>query len=153
MTQPRRFRWLRFLFGTLLILVLGVLLAGWYLIAGSRAQLDGEVRLRGPKDAVCDHPRRAGYGDPEGQSRDDVSFALGYVHGQERFFAMDLMRRLPAGELSELVGAKALDTDINHRRHRLRSVAEAAYAHWLLLKNTRWICTRQASTLASPICT
>ncbi|WP_243047428.1 penicillin acylase family protein [Dyella sp. RRB7] len=128
MTQARRFRWLRYLIGTLLILVVGVLLAGWYLIAGSRAQLDGEVRLAGLKDAVSITRDALGTVTLKGQSRDDVSFALGYVHGQERFFAMDLMRRLPAGELSELVGAKALDTDINHRRHRLRSVAEAAYA-------------------------
>ena len=128
MTQPRRFRWLRYLIGTLSILVIGVLLAGWYLIAGSRAQLDGEVRLAGLKDAVSITRDALGTVTLKGQSRDDVSFALGYVHGQERFFAMDLMRRLPAGELSELVGAKALDTDINHRRHRLRSVAEAAYA-------------------------
>lgn len=128
MTQARRFRWLRYLIGTLLILVIGVLLAGWYLIAGSRAQLDGEVRLAGLKDAVSITRDALGTVTLKGQSRDDVSFALGYVHGQERFFAMDLMRRLPAGELSELVGAKALDTDINHRRHRLRSVAEAAYA-------------------------
>jgi penicillin amidase len=41
---------------------------------------------------------------------------------------MDLMRRVAAGELSELVGAAALDTDIKHRRHRLRAVAQAAYA-------------------------
>ena len=128
MTQPRRFRWLRYLISTLLILVIGVLLAGWYLLAGSRAQLDGEVRLAGLKDAVSITRDALGTVTLKGQSRDDVSFALGYVHGQERFFAMDLMRRLPAGELSELVGAKALDTDLNHRRHRLRSVAEAAYA-------------------------
>ena len=47
MTQPRRFRWLRFLLGTLVILVLGVFVAVWFLLAGSHAQLDGEVRLGG----------------------------------------------------------------------------------------------------------
>ena len=41
---------------------------------------------------------------------------------------MDLMRRVAAGELSELVGPAALEVDINHRRHRLRAVVEAAYA-------------------------
>lgn len=128
MTRPRRFRWLRTLVGTLLILLLGAFIAGWYLLAGSRARLDGEVHLPGLSDAVAISRDARGTATLQGKSRDDISYALGYVHGQERFFAMDLMRRLPAGELSELFGAKALDTDINHRRHRLRSVAEAAYA-------------------------
>ncbi|WP_430390784.1 penicillin acylase family protein [Dyella sp. 20L07] len=128
MTQPRRFRWLRYLIGTLLILIIGALATGWFLLAGSRARLDGEVHVAGVKDAVAISRDGLGTATLQGKSRDDISYALGYVHAQERFFAMDLMRRLPAGELSELVGAKALDTDINHRRHRLRSVAEAAYA-------------------------
>ena len=128
MTQPRRFRWFRFLLGTLLVLIVGALAVGGYLLAGSRARLDGEVRVKGIGDAVAITRDALGTATLQGKSRDDVTYALGYVHGQERFFAMDLMRRLPAGELSELVGAKALDTDINHRRHRLRSVAQAAYA-------------------------
>ncbi|WP_243039579.1 penicillin acylase family protein [Dyella sedimenti] len=128
MTPSRRFRWPRYLLGTLLILIVGAFAAGWYLLAGSLARLDGEVHLAGPSDAVAINRDALGIATLQGKSRDDVSYALGYVHAQERFFAMDLMRRLPAGELSELVGAKALDTDINHRRHRLRSVAQAAYA-------------------------
>ncbi|RAO77447.1 penicillin acylase family protein [Dyella jiangningensis] len=128
MTQPRRFRWLRYLIGTLLVLIVGALAAVWFLLAGSRARLDGEVRVAGLGDAVSITRDALGTATLQGKSRDDISYALGYVHGQERFFAMDLMRRLPAGELSELVGAKALDTDINHRRHRLRAVAQAAYA-------------------------
>jgi penicillin amidase len=63
-----------------------------------------------------------------GKDRTDISYALGYVHAQERFFEMDLMRRMAAGELSALVGPAALPSDLNHRRHRLRAVAEAAYA-------------------------
>jgi len=128
MTQRRRFRWFRYLIGTLLVLVLGVFIAVWFVLAGSRAQLDGEVQVNGIGDAVAVTRDALGTTTFQGKSRDDVTYAMGYVHGQERFFAMDLMRRLPAGELSELVGAKALDTDINHRRHRLRSVAQAAYA-------------------------
>ncbi|WP_201313997.1 penicillin acylase family protein [Dyella sp. EPa41] len=128
MTPSRRFRWLRYLVGTVLILIVGLLAAGWFLLAGSRAKLDGEVRVAALGDAVSITRDALGTATLQGKSRDDISYALGYVHGQERFFAMDLMRRLPAGELSELVGAKALDTDINHRRHRLRAVAQAAYA-------------------------
>ena len=43
-------------------------------------------------------------------SRTDLAYATGYAHAQDRFFQMDLSRRLAAGELSELFGAVALKT-------------------------------------------
>ena len=54
----------------------------------------------------------------------DEARALGFVHGQERFFQMDLMRRAGAGELAALVGAPALPIDRARRAHLLRSTAE-----------------------------
>ena len=63
-----------------------------------------------------------------GQSRDDVTWALGFVHAQERFFEMDLMRRSAAGELAELFGTAALPIDRRARVHRMRARAEAGLA-------------------------
>jgi len=40
-----------------------------------------------------------------------VAYALGFVHAQERFFQMDLLRRAAAGELSALVGDLAISKD------------------------------------------
>ncbi|WP_266169407.1 penicillin acylase family protein [Dyella subtropica] len=128
MTTQRRFRWLRFLLLTLLMLVIGVVATGWYLLAGSRAKLDGDIAAAGLQDSVSISRDALGTATIQGKNRDDVGFALGYVHAQERYFAMDLMRRLPAGELAELIGPAARDTDLNHRRHRLRATVEAAYA-------------------------
>jgi penicillin G amidase len=125
--MKRRFRWFRALIVLILILAIGLLATGWWLLAGSRAQLNGERRVADIGRAVTINRDALGVVTLTGQSRDDVGYALGYVHAQERFFEMDLMRRLAAGELSELFGPAALDTDINHRRHRLRAVAEAAY--------------------------
>ena len=98
MTQRRRFRWFRYLIGTLLVLVLGVFIAVWFVLAGSRAQLDGEVQVNGIGDAVAVTRDALGTTTFQGKSRDDVTYAMGYVHGQERFFAMDLMRRQPAAQ-------------------------------------------------------
>ncbi|GAB2569231.1 penicillin acylase family protein [Dyella jejuensis] len=128
MTTQARFRWLRALLILVLILASGLFATGWWLLAGSRAQLDGELQVAGLGHAVTIRRDALGTVTIDGQSRDDVTFALGYVHAQERFFPMDLMRRMAAGELSELVGPAALDTDLNHRRHRLRAVVQAAYA-------------------------
>lgn len=110
---------------TLLLIASGTL---WWLLAGSRARLDGTVQLVGLSAPVSVQRDALGTATLTGKSRADLSYALGYVHAQERFFEMDLMRRMPAGELAALVGPAALNTDLNHRRHRLRTVANAAYA-------------------------
>ena len=59
-------------------------------------------------------------------NRRDAAKLLGFVHAQDRFFQMDLLRRTAAGELAELLGPAALPLDRTHRRLRLREVAHAA---------------------------
>ena len=56
-------------------------------------------------------------------TRLDAYFAEGYLHAQNRYTQMDLSRRFAAGELSELVGAAAVDRDRNARRYRMRQTA------------------------------
>ncbi len=46
-----------------------------------------------------------------GSSLNDVVFAQGYVHAQDRLWQMELNRRTAKGELSEIFGKLALDTD------------------------------------------
>lgn len=69
--------------------------------------------------------RRDSQGVPhiEGRTLDDVFFAQGYVVAQDRLFQMELGRRLAAGELAEVIGARALEPDIESRRLRLRRLA------------------------------
>ncbi len=52
--------------------------------------------------------------------------ATGFLHAQERFFQMDLLRRSPAGELAALFGRPALEMDREVRPLRLRLVARRA---------------------------
>ncbi len=101
--------------------------AGWWLLASSRAQLDGQRALPGLHDRVTLQRDALGTLTVTGADRADLSYALGFVHAQERFFAMDLMRRAAAGELAALLGPRALPLDLDHRRHRLRAVVHAAY--------------------------
>jgi len=44
-------------------------------------------------------------------NEEDLSFALGYCHAQDRFFQMDMARRSIRGMLSEIIGPSALNTD------------------------------------------
>ena len=124
----RRWRLWHGLLLALLVLVLVVFATGWWLLGGSRARLDGQHTLAGLSASVRLSRDALGTVTLQGQNRGDLSYALGYVHAQERFFEMDLMRRVSAGELAALVGSAALPSDLNHRRHRLRAVVEAAYA-------------------------
>ncbi|MFC7001958.1 penicillin acylase family protein [Pseudobowmanella zhangzhouensis] len=65
----------------------------YLLLRASLPALDGQVKSTYLSDAVTVKRDALGSADIFAQSRDDLAFATGYVHGQERFFQMDLMRR------------------------------------------------------------
>ncbi|MEX5744155.1 penicillin acylase family protein [Massilia sp. X63] len=109
----------------LLLLALG---AGWLYLRASLAQLDGERRTPGLHAPVTVARDAAGVPLISGANRPDVAYATGFVHAQERFFQMDLLRRTAAGELAELFGPRALPLDRARRLHRFRARAQAALA-------------------------
>ena len=102
------------------LLLLAIATIGW-LLRGSLPKLDGEVSLPGLSAPVSILRDTLGVATIEAASEIDAMRALGYVHAQERYFEMDLMRRTAAGELAGLFGARALETDIGHRMHRFRA--------------------------------
>ncbi len=109
---------------TLLFLIMAMVTAGWLLLAGSLPRYEGEQPLTGLLQSVTVDRDSAGNVTLTGDNRLDLARALGYVHAQERFFEMDLLRRKAAGELAELFGSLALPVDRNARRHRFRSRAQ-----------------------------
>jgi penicillin amidase len=121
-------RWIRRVALALIVIVVIALAIGWRLLAGSRPQTDGTVTVPGLSSPVTIVRDAGGIPTITAQNRRDLASALGYVHGQERFFQMDLQRRDAAGELAALVGPKALPHDENHRRHRFRALAERVLA-------------------------
>jgi penicillin amidase len=84
-------------------------------------------RLRAPikSPATIDRDQ---YGVPHIQAGDweDAIFLQGYVTAQDRMWQMDALRRLAAGELSEVAGRAALESDQESRRLRMRRMAEDA---------------------------
>lgn len=117
-------RWLGRIFVTLLLLIAIAALVAWLLLAGSRPQLDGTLSLRGLSAPLTVSRDARGTPTIEARDRNDAAYGLGFLHGQERFFQMDLLRRNAAGELSGLVGKAALKVDEKHRIHRFRALAE-----------------------------
>jgi penicillin amidase len=128
---PGRRRWPRVvgvLAGLLVVLAAGG--AFWLRsrLVASLPQLAGEVRLPGLAAAVVLERDALGVPTVRAGSRIDAVRALGFVHAQDRFFQMDLLRRQSAGELAELFGPKVVAADRRRRVHRFRAVAERVLA-------------------------
>lgn len=135
----RGVKWLFWLLGVLLewvptalvVAVLVALVGGGYWayrqLHDSLPQLAGELAAAGLESAVS--VERDGLGIPtlRAKSRRDLAYATGFVHGQDRFFMMDLLRRTAAGELSELVGPGPIEADREVRVHQFRKRALAVH--------------------------
>ena len=103
------------------IAVLTVVL--FLLVRASLPQLSGDLRVQGLHSRVTIERDAAGIPTITGSDREDLAFATGFAHGQDRFFQMDLIRRQAAGELAEIFGEVALETDKRNRFHRFRQRA------------------------------
>jgi penicillin amidase len=95
-----------------------------YLLRKPLPALDGEIRLKGltaPVEIVRDR-----WGIPHISARDalDAFFGQGFCHAQDRLWQMELVRRLAAGRLSEVLGKDALDVDRFQRRLGLHRAAQ-----------------------------
>lgn len=94
----------------------------------SLPQTRGVVYLRGlqaPAEVIRD---RWGIPHIYAESNEDLFFAQGYVHAQDRLWQMEFQRRLGSGQLAELVGARALYADRFTRILGFRRAAEAGAA-------------------------
>ncbi len=120
-------RWLVRAGAAFLVALVLALAAAWLLLLGSRPRLDGTQTLSRLSAPVTIRRDALGVATLSARNRADLAFALGYVHAQERFFQMDLLRRLAAGDLAALVGPAALPTDRANRPYRFRALL-AAYA-------------------------
>jgi penicillin amidase len=85
--------------------------------------LNGKKTVFGLQNTALIERDNQGIATIKAKSREDIAVATGFVHAQERFFQMDLLRRNSAGELASLFGALALETDKSIRRHRFRERA------------------------------
>ena len=109
-----------------LVVSVGAVLWTRHELRASLPLLDGHFQVAGLTAPVTVVRDALGIPTIHGQTRVDVARATGFLHAQDRFFQMDLTRRRAAGELSELVGRRALAVDRRIRWHRFRAEAEAA---------------------------
>ncbi|GAA3515464.1 penicillin acylase family protein [Aeromicrobium panaciterrae] len=116
----------------LAVLVSAALIAGsvfaFVTVRKSFPDTSGEVRVNALKSDVT--VKRDDKGIPQiyADNAEDLFFAQGYVHAQDRFYEMDFRRHVTAGRLAELVGDGALDTDKYVRTLGWRRVAQKEVA-------------------------
>ena len=99
--------------------------AGYWLFRRPLAHRSGIIHfpegIESPVEIIRD---RWGVPHIYAQNAQDLLFAQGFVHAQDRLWQMDFQRRLVAGQLSEVLGAETIEVDRWMRIIGMHRVAE-----------------------------
>lgn len=109
------------------LLALGITGAGTWKFRSSLPNLNTKHTTAHIEQSVTIDRDNLGIPTIQAKSRSDAAFALGFAHAQDRFFQMDLLRRVPTGRLAELVGKAAVGADKRFRKHRFAQMAEKVF--------------------------
>ncbi|MCF7700240.1 penicillin acylase family protein [Loktanella sp. M215] len=121
--MARIFKWLMWLATGAVVLVVAAIVLVWYFASRSLPDYDGTYTVSGitaPVEIVRDN---ADVPHIFGQTDEDVFFALGYAHAQDRLWQMTMLRRTVQGRLSELFGERTVRIDNLMRRLDLYGLA------------------------------
>lgn len=128
-------------FGVVLVILACLALViggtGYWFTRQSFPKVSGKVQVQGLREPVEIVRDEYGVAHIYANTPEDLFFAEGYVHAQERFWQMEFQRRVAAGRLSEIFGESTLSTDKYLRHFNFRALTEQSYA--LLDDETRRI--------------
>ena len=117
---------------TIIIVLLIVLLliagGGYVFVRRSFPETDGTIQVADLKSRVEVYRDQQGIPHLYADNLEDLFFAQGYVHAQDRLWQMEFNRRIGNGTLSEVLGEATLSTDRFLRTIGLRRAAEADWA-------------------------
>lgn len=117
------FRWtLRLFIGAVALAVLA-LVATYYFLSRSLPDYDEDFTVAGITAPVDIVRNNANVPHIFGATDDDVFFALGFAHAQDRLWQMTMLRRTAQGRLSEIFGERTLPIDEVLRRLDLYNLA------------------------------
>lgn len=123
----------------IILLILGSIIAiiallgliGYFtLVRADRPRLEGEINLGGLTAPVTIYRDKSGIPHIIAENSHDLFFAQGFVHAQDRLWAMESARRAAHGTLSAVIGDRGLDND---RFMRTLGMTQAAEADWAAL--------------------
>lgn len=115
----------------LLILIILFSIAGFFILKSYKPQYSGELKLPELKEEVKVYFDDYGIPHIYAENKDDLYYSFGYLHAQERLFQMEILRRIVSGRLSEIIGAKTLDSDKFFRALQVNKVSEQSVKKYL----------------------
>lgn len=121
---------LKIISGVLIVFILILIFASLFalrIIKKSYPKVEGEIVLRGITSEAKIYRDEFGIPYIEAKNEEDLFFALGFVHAQDRLFQMDITRRAGMGRLSEILGSDALQFDITFRTAGFNELAKKLY--------------------------
>jgi penicillin amidase len=113
--------------GIVVVAVAAAFFVTWT-IQRSFPQTSGTLELDGLSAEVTVQRDAQGIPTITADTTDDLFFAEGFVHAQDRFFEMDFRRHVTAGRVAEMFGESQAGTDAFLRTLGWRAVAEAEVA-------------------------
>jgi penicillin amidase len=98
--------------------------------AHTLAVVRGTEKVAGLHESVRVQRDRWGVAHIYARDQHDLFFAQGFVAAQDRLFQMELWKRAGQGRLAEILGASAVQRDINARRLRYRGDPQQEYGSY-----------------------
>jgi len=89
----------------------------------------GIYKISGITDTVRIYKDDFGVSHITAKNEEDLYFAQGYIHAQDRLFQMDLFRRVCEGRMSEIFGKETVDYDKLFRTIGINKTAEYLSVH------------------------
>ena len=117
------FRWLLRLFTGLVVLGLLGLVIGYHFLSRSLPDYTEDFTLAGVSAPVEIVRNNANVPHIFGATDEDVYFALGFAHAQDRLWQMTQLRRTAQGRLSEIFGQRTVRIDEILRRYDIYGLA------------------------------
>lgn len=106
------------------LVVVGIVGYGVHLVRASFPQVNGQIDVDGVQSNVEVLRDELGIPTIYADGLEDLFFAQGFVHAQDRFWEMDVRRHITAGRLSEMFGESQVPTDTFLRTLGWRRIAE-----------------------------
>ncbi|WP_262695511.1 penicillin acylase family protein [Kordiimonas aquimaris] len=117
--------WLIFI-GSLL-LTFAIIAFGW--MKSSLPEIDGTFYLDGPSAEIIVARDQRGVPHIDAANEQDLAFAAGYVHAQDRLWQMEMNRRIGHGRVAEVLGEAGLGFDRYFRTLGFTHRAQSALDH------------------------
>lgn len=118
------------LVGLVVLLIVAAVVYGMVQVRRPFPTTDGEITVSGLKGTVNVYRDEFGVPHIYAENRDDLYFAQGYVHAQDRFWQMEFWRHVGQGRISEIAGASTIDSDKFIRTMGWNRIAESHLAYF-----------------------